>query len=236
MSEDPTGLVLLVDDEPTLVEVMSESLRSRGYGVRVAVTGEAAIESVAANAPDLVVLDLGLPDADGVVVCRELRRWFPNPIVVLTADGAEDRKIEALDAGADDYVTKPFSTPELLARIRVALRHRKVLAAVVDHADLVVGDLELDLNTHEASVGGEPMVLTRKEFALLVLLARNAGRVMVHSVLLEHAWGPRDRGTPESLRVHLTHLRKKLGSGPERPRIETEPGVGYRLVLPGAER
>jgi len=224
--------VLLVDDEPALTEVMSVALGARRYRVNVATTGESALAAASVDPPDVVVLDLGLPDIDGIEVCRELRKWLPNPIIVLSADGAESRKVEALDAGADDYVTKPFSMPELLARLRVALRHRQLVASVVDPAELTVGDMLIDTGAHQVTVAGAPVELTRKEFALLALLARNLGKVMVHRSILSSVWNGAQRGTTESLRVHITNVRRKLGTGPDRPQILTEPGVGYRLVLP----
>ena len=211
---------------------MSTALSARNYRVTVASNGRDALAAASAEQPDIVVLDLGLPDLDGISVCRELRRWFANPIIVLSADGAESRKVEALDAGADDYVTKPFSMPELLARLRVALRHRRLVASVVDSSVIDVGDLHIDTDAYVAVAGGQPLDLTRKEFALLTLLARNLAKVLVHQTILTQVWGPGKGGTTESLRVHVTNLRKKLGTGDDRPRIVTEPGVGYRLLLP----
>jgi two-component system KDP operon response regulator KdpE len=200
--------------------------------VRAVTTGRAALDAAAEHRPDVVLLDLGLPDIDGVDVCRYLRRWLPSPVIVLTADGAEDRKILALDEGADDYVTKPFSMPELLARVRVAVRHRRALSALVDTDLLDLGDLRIDVAAHEAWLGGEAVHLPRKEFALLALLTRNAGRVLTHATLLREVW-PERQGDDDTqvLRTHLTVLRKKLGRGDQRPRIVSEPGVGYRLVL-----
>lgn len=223
--------VLVVEDEPALVEVMEASLEVRGYEVMAASGGREAMDVVAATNPDIVLLDLGLPDIDGIEVCRLLRRFFTNPIVVLSGDGAEDRKVAALDAGADDYVTKPFSMPELLARMRVALRHRDAATPIVESTVIVLGDLKLDFGGHIAYVDADELPLTHKEFALLTLLARNGGRVVTHDLLFRHAWDD-STGTAGSLRVHMTHLRKKLGSGPRRPRLETEPGVGYRLSAP----
>ena len=233
VDDDPTGVsVLVVDDEPGLTEIMSTALRARSYTVTIAPNGERALASAAVAPPNLVVLDLGLPDLDGIEVCRNLRRWFANPIIVLSADGAESRKVDALDAGADDYVTKPFSMPELLARIRVALRHRRLVASVVNASVLRIGDLVVDTGARTVVVDGQPLELTRKEFALLALLARNLGKVLIHQSILSHVWDGPQRGTSESLRVHVTNLRRKLGTGPDRPQILTEPGVGYRLVVP----
>ena len=215
-----------------MAEVLSTALTARGYDVLTSTTGRHALDTASLEEPEIVILDLGLPDIDGVDVCRHLRRWFTNPIVVLSADGAEDRKIAALDEGADDYITKPFSMPELLARLRVADRHRRRGASTSVPPVLEVGDLTVDTGSHVALVRGEAIDLTRREFALLAVLARHPGRVLTHGTLLDKAWGDtRGRGLG-SLRVHVTQLRKKLGAGPGRPRLLTEPGVGYRLNLP----
>jgi two-component system, OmpR family, KDP operon response regulator KdpE len=213
---------------------VAASLEARGYRTRTATTGAQALDATAVAEPDVTLLDLGLPDLDGIDVCRQLRLASGNPIIVLTADGAEDRKIEALDAGADDYVTKPFSLPELLARIRVALRHRRALSPGADDRDetVRVGALSIDLDAHVARVGGEELRLTRKEFALLSLLAVNAGRVLTHRTILDQIWGPDQ--TLDTLRTHVTLLRRKIGDGPDVPRIVTEPAVGYRLLRPDA--
>lgn len=223
--------ILLVEDEPEVADVVATALVSRGYVVHASATGRQGLDRASLEEPDIVILDLGLPDVDGVEVCRQLRRWFTNPIIVLSADGAEDRKIQALDEGADDYITKPFSMPELLARLRVADRHRRS-ASPGDPPVLDVGDLRLDTGSHEATIAGTPLQLTRREFALLAVMARHPGRVLTHGTLLERAWGGGTRGGIESLRVHVTQLRKKLGAGARRPQILSEPGVGYRLNLP----
>ena len=224
--------MLLIEDEENMADVVSTALQSRGYRVDVSATGRAALDRASVDEPDIVILDLGLPDIDGIELCRRLRRWFANPIVVLSADGAEDRKIEALDEGADDYVTKPFSMPELLARLRVADRHRRTSSSTSDPPVFEVGDLVVDVGAHAASVHGQPLELTRKEFALLALLVRNRGRVLTHGRLLDGAWGGARHGGVESLRVHVTQLRRKLGTGDHRPVLVTEPGIGYRLSLP----
>jgi two-component system KDP operon response regulator KdpE len=225
-------MVLVVEDEPVVAEVLSTALRARGHEVVVATTGREALERASLFEPDVVLLDLALPDLDGIEVCRQLRRWFTNPILVVTADGDEDRKVSALDDGADDYITKPFSMRELLARLGVALRHRHHAGQANDPAALRVGDLEVDTGAHTAAVAGVPLKLARKEFALLALLARNRGRVLTHTFLLSRVWGTDDLAKTEPLRVQITQLRRKLGDGPDRPRIVTEAGVGYRLVGP----
>jgi two-component system KDP operon response regulator KdpE len=226
--------VLVIDDEPAIGQVLNAALSARGFDVRVAVDGAEGLEAASLLEPDVMIVDLGLPDIDGVDVCRHLRRWTSNPIIVLTVDDEDMRKVEALDTGADDYVTKPFSTPELLARVRVAMRHRDALAQVVDPVFVRVGNLVLDTATHEVRLGGTPLELTRKEFALLAILGRNAGRVLTHQVLLDSVWGAADDRTGR-LRSHITQLRAKLGGGGTSVRIVTEPGVGYRLVATSAD-
>jgi two-component system KDP operon response regulator KdpE len=220
-----------VEDDPSTSAVVGDALAERGYQVTTAATGHDALDAAASQRPDIVVLDLGLPDIDGIDVCRSIRVWSTNPIVVLSADGAEDRKVAALDAGADDYVTKPFSMPELLARLRVAERHRDLVARTVEDVVVRVGDLAIDTAAREVAIAGEALTLTRREHDLLELLARNAGRVLTHGVLLSQVWGRRGGGT-ETLRVHVTQLRHKLGTGPDRPVIVSDPGTGYRLLLP----
>jgi two-component system, OmpR family, KDP operon response regulator KdpE len=181
--------------------------------------------------PDVMVVELRLSDLDGVEVCRRLRRWTTAPILVLTADAAEGRKVEALDAGADDYVTKPYSMPELLARVRVAIRHGRALARAHDPGPIRAGPLRVDVVSHEATLDGVAVPLTRKEFALLAMLARDEGRVILHRVLIAGVWGA-ESGRVELLRTHINQLRRKLGRAPTSAvRIVNEPGVGYRLVL-----
>jgi two-component system, OmpR family, KDP operon response regulator KdpE len=225
--------VLLVDDDPALVRVITVGFEARGYEVRVAKTGTSALDQAAVEDPDLVILDLGLPDIDGIDVCEHLRRWSRAPIIVLSADGAEDRKVRALDVGADDYLTKPFSLPELLARVRVALRHRRALASIIDDDVVAVGSLRIDTAGHVALLQDETLELRPKEFALLSLLARNAGKVLTHRVLLDQVWGPGQ--AMDTLRTHISHLRRKLAGQPGAPTLVTEPGVGYRLLAPDAE-
>jgi two-component system KDP operon response regulator KdpE len=225
-------LVLVVDDEPAIVRALTAALGARKHRVAVATTGAEALSEVATRSPAVVILDLGLPDMDGIEVCRQLRRWTDTPIIVLTAEGAESRKVEALDEGADDYVTKPFSTPELLARVRVALRHRRQPGAEEGSPVLRVGDLEIDIPSHTVTVAGAAVDLTPKEFAFLAALARHPGRVLTHGMLLREVWGPDYGAETQYLRVYASHLRRKLGDDPSAPRLLTEPGVGYRLVDP----
>jgi two-component system KDP operon response regulator KdpE len=228
---DSSGeLVLVVEDERNMARVMSAGLQARGYRVSVARTGQDGLDLSASEDPAVVILDLGLPDIDGIEVCRRMRQWSRAPIIVVTADGAVDRKILALDEGADDYVTKPFAMPELLARLRVALRHRRAIGPVFDEGLLEVGDLTIDTADHQVTVGGEPVELTPKEFEFLALLARHQGKVLTHRAILQHVWGAEAAGRTEYLRTYANQLRNKLADDPARPRLVTEPGVGYRLV------
>ena len=222
--------VLVVDDEAAILRVVGAGLKARGYDVLTATTGESALETVARDDPDVVVLDLGLPDLDGVEVCRRLRLWSDVPIIVLSAEGADSRKVKAFEEGADDYVTKPFSMPELVARVAVALRHRTMLESRRDETELHVGDLEIDLFRHRVIVAGRAVELTPKEFDFLALLARWPGRVLTHRTILQAVWGPEYGTETQYLRVYASQLRKKLQDNPDRPRLVTEPGVGYRLV------
>ena len=226
--------VLLVEDDESLARALSTAMRGRGFRVEVAPTGREAIERVESWKPDIVVLDLGLPDLDGIDVCRHVRRWFVNPIIVLSADGDEARKIAALDEGADDYVTKPFSSEELFARLRVAVRHRQVTALVSEDAVFTVGDVAVDTGARVVLIGGEATELPRKQFELLAVLVRNAGRICTYNTLMTALWGEPRGDRYESLRWQAFALRRALGTGPKRPKIENDQGVGYRLVAPDA--
>jgi len=225
-----SAIVLLVAGEPELIAMIEVACKAQGYEVRSVSTGRAALDHVTLDEPDLVLVDLALPDMDGIDVCRHLRHRSRVPIVVLGADDSEDRKVAVLDAGADDFVSKPISVRELLARMRVALRHRRALESIVVDDDIVVGALVIDAAGHRAAVSGHELDLRPKEFALLTLLARNAGRVLTYRVLLEQIWGP-DHAL-ETLRTHVSLLRRKLGVHPDAPPLTTEPGVGYRLLRP----
>ncbi len=225
------GIVLVIDDEPAIGQVLDAALRMRNYVVHIAPNATSGLQLASAIEPDVLIVDLGLPDLDGVEVCRRLRRWTTNPIVVLTVDSGETREVEALDAGADDYVSKPFSMPELLARVRVATRHRRALAQVDQPNVLVAGPLQMNIAAHDARLDGVYLELTRKEFALLAMLVRNTGRVTQHRILLAGVWGPSTTRV-EHLRTHVNQLRRKLGDNPTSPiRILNEPGVGYRLAI-----
>jgi two-component system KDP operon response regulator KdpE len=222
--------ILVVEDDRALRQVMATALHAQGYEVVTVASGRAGLAAANAHPPDVVLLDLRLPDVNGVDVCRLLRRWLRNPIIVVSADRAEDRKVLALDAGADDYVIKPFSMPELQARVRVALRHRAVLTALVDGSVLQIGQLHIDTAGHEVSTGGVTVELCRKEFLLLATFARNCGKVLTVRQLLAQVWGPEWTGDPHTVARHVSTLRRKLGHAPGTPRIVNEAGVGYRMI------
>jgi two-component system KDP operon response regulator KdpE len=221
--------VFVVDDEPAILTTIAPLLRSRGYEVSTAMSARAALQTVERINPDVIVLDLGLPDLDGIELCRLLRDGRSTPIIVLSARGAESDKVAALDAGADDYVTKPFGAEELLARVRVALRRSELAPP---NAGLVVrGDLQIDIDRRLVTRADQSIRLTPKEFDLLVLLSRHPGRVLTHRAILKAIWGPHAVDRPEHLRVLLGALRRKIEPDPSRPRyIVTEPWVGYRFV------
>jgi two-component system KDP operon response regulator KdpE len=221
--------ILVVDDEPNIIGTVAPLLRAQGYEVFSAMTGRAGLEAVERDKPDLIVLDLGLPDMEGVDVCMEIRRSSGVPVLVLSARGAEGDKVRALDAGADDYVTKPFGTAELLARIRVALR--RVDTAPHGDEPIVRGDLVIDRERFRVSRHGEEIRLTPREFELLVYLAQRPGRVHTHRTILKAIWGPHAADQPEHLRVLVGALRKKIEPNPASPKyILTEPWVGYRFA------
>ena len=223
-------VVLVVEDEPQVMRFLRATLPSQGYRVIEATTGEQGLVEAATRTPDLVLLDLGLPDLDGVEVTRRLREWSKVPIIVLSARGREGDKIEALDAGADDYLTKPFGVGELLARMRVALRNAARASSGADEAILEAGDLKVDLAARRVSVAGREIHLTRTEYNLLAVLVKHAGKVVTHRQLLREVWGPGAAGQSHYLRVYMGQLRHKLEGDPARPRhLETETGVGYRL-------
>ncbi len=223
--------VLVVDDDPSLLKALRIGLTARGDDVLIAHSGSDAINQVALAGPDIVILDLGLPDIDGLEVCRRVREFSNVPIVVLSAYGDERRKVEALDSGADDFVTKPFGMAELEARLRVALRH----AAARRDGDetstttIDVGDLEVDLVHHMATLSGSALQLTAKEFDLLAYLARHAGKVCTHHMILKDVWGPGYGAESNYVRVYTHRLRKKMADEDGRL-LKTVPGVGYQLV------
>jgi two-component system, OmpR family, KDP operon response regulator KdpE len=224
------GRILLVDDEISIQRALTPLLRSRGYEVDVAGTGAEALAVMKATPPDLIVLDLGLPDIDGTDVCRRIREESAAPIVVLSARGAESDKVSILDLGADDYVTKPFGPEELLARIRVALR-RVLSDDEPPSGRLQHGDLTIDYDRRRVVREGEDIRLTPKEFELLALLMRNPGRVLTHRTILKAIWGPNAVNQPEHLWVLMGQLRKKIEPDPTHPKyLLSEPWVGYRFA------
>jgi two-component system, OmpR family, KDP operon response regulator KdpE len=219
--------VLVVDDEPQFARALATNLRGAGYEVETAATAESALAAAGLRPPDAVVLDLRLPDGSGRDVCRELRTWSEAPIIVVSAVGDEAEKIEALDAGADDYVTKPFAIGELLARLRAALRR----AGPAGEPVLEVGAIRVDLERHAVEVDGKPVHLTPNEFGLLRVLAQNPGKLLTHRMILRDVWGPAYGDESNYLHVYVSQLRHKLEADPARPRyLLTEPGAGYRLV------
>ena len=223
------GLILVVDDEPQILRALTTNLRGAGYDVERAATGEEALAAAAARPPDAVVLDLVLPDISGVEVCRELRTWSETPILILSAVGEEEQKVSALDAGADDYVTKPFGMGELLARLRAAMRR----AAPAGGESIAVGGLLVDFDRHEVTVDGRAIALTRIEFDLLSLFVRNEGKLLTHRAILREVWGPAYQIESHYLHVYVSRLRGKVETDPRSPRyLITEPGAGYRLVRP----
>ncbi len=223
--------ILVIDDEPQILRALRTILGARQFRVSVASRGEEGLALAAAQPPDLVILDLSLPDMDGMEVCSRLREWSQVPIIVLSVRNDEGDKVRALDHGADDYLTKPFGIEELLARIRVGLRHA-VRAQGARQVLVNAGSLEIDLVGHRVTKGGEEVKLTATEFKLLAYLVANAGRVLTHRSILTSVWGPEDADHVEYLRVFVRQLRTKLEENPEEPRfVRTEPGVGYRFVL-----
>jgi two-component system, OmpR family, KDP operon response regulator KdpE len=221
--------ILVVDDEPQITRVLKTTLSSHGYGVRTASDGDDAVQVMKSWMPDLVITDLRMPNMDGLELCRHIRSKWQIPIIVLSVKGEDKIKVEALDAGADDYVTKPFSTTELLARVRAALRRssqgREPEAPVVE-----IGDFQIDVQAHSARVRNREVRLTPKEFDLLLYLARHPNRVLTHRALLSSIWGENSVEQPEYLRVFVGHLRKKIEPEEGAPRyILTEPWIGYRF-------
>jgi two-component system KDP operon response regulator KdpE len=219
--------VLVVDDEPQFLRALATNLRGAGYEVETATTADEAHAAAGLQPPDAVILDLVLPDGTGTEVARELRTWTEAPIIVVSAIGDEDEKIAALDAGADDYVTKPFAIGELLARLRAALRRATAGADPV----VVFGDVRIDLEKQLVEVHGSPVHLTPYEFGILRLLAQNPGKLLTHRTILREVWGPAYGDESNYLHVYMSQLRRKLEPDPAAPRhLLTEPGAGYRLV------
>jgi two-component system, OmpR family, KDP operon response regulator KdpE len=228
----PEPIVVLIEDEPQIRRFLRATLAGEGYRLFEATTGADGLVQAGSRQPDVVIVDLGLPDMDGVVVIRRLREWSAVPVIVLSARGQERDKVTALDAGADDYVSKPFAAGELLARIRVALRHAAGASHEGDEAPFRVGSLAVDLYRRQVAVAGVEVRLTPIEYRLLATLVSHAGKVLTHQQLLREVWGPNHSEQAHYVRVYMAHLRGKLEAEPARPRyLRTEPGVGYRLVV-----
>jgi two-component system KDP operon response regulator KdpE len=223
------GRILVVDDEPQILRALTTNLRGAGYDVVRAATGEEALVQAAVRPPDAVVLDLVLPDISGVEVCRELRTWSEVPILILSAVGEEGQKVEALDAGADDYVTKPFGMGELLARLRAAMRR----AAPKGTEPITIGGITIDFDRRLVTVDSTAVALSRIEFDLLALFVRNEGKLLTHRAILREVWGPAYQVESHYLHVYVSRLRGKIEHDPRHPRyLLTEPGAGYRLMRP----
>jgi two-component system KDP operon response regulator KdpE len=228
MSAPAQPSILVIDDEVQIRRLMRFALEGGGYRVLEAATGQLGLSEAAAAQMDGVVLDLGLPDMDGTAVVRRLREWSKVPVLILSVRAGEEDKISALDAGADDYLTKPFSTRELLARLRALLRRTQPAPG---SAVVAFGEIEVDLTSRLVRRGGAEVKLTSKEYALLSLLVQHRGRVITHRQILRELWGPHAEESTHYLRVQMTHLRKKLEAVPQQPRhLKTESGIGYRLV------
>ena len=224
-------VVLVIDDEVQIRRLLRITLEANGYKVLDAANGRDGLVEAATRRPDIVILDLGLPDMDGVAVLKRLREWSQVPVVVLSVRDRDDDKITALDNGADDYVAKPFSTPELLVRLRVALRHAQ---SAQEEVVFRVGDLEVDLADRRITLKGQEVKLTATEYSLLRLLVRHAGRVLTHRQILKEVWGPNATEHTHYLRVYMARLREKIEPVPSRPALLiTESGIGYRLVTTG---
>jgi two-component system KDP operon response regulator KdpE len=230
-------LILLVDDEPVVLRALRVALEAQEYAVAAVLSGEDALARISNGAFDLVLLDLGLPGVSGFEVIRRVRTLFPAlPIIVLSAQGEDAVKVEALDLGADDYVSKPFSVRELLARVRVALRHAHALDARAPSTQLERGVVSLDLAEHTARVRGEAVQLTRTQFALLACFLRHPGRLLTHRAIVSEVWGDPDAAAADNLRVQISQLRRRIEQDPRHPAlIVTEPGLGYRFFDEGSE-
>lgn len=229
MQENPQYKILVVDDEPQITRVLRSALASRGYEVQIAQDGVSALEKMAAWPPDMVITDLAMPRMDGIALCAEVRARSDVPILVLSVRDQEGPKVEALDAGADDYVTKPFSIHELLARVRAHMRRQRTISTEPGSAPIKAGDFYIDSEKHRVEVGGHEIKLSPKEFDLLFYMAQRPERVLTHRMLLTAMWGPHAVEQPESLRVLVAQLRRKIEPGPEPKYVINEPWVGYRF-------
>jgi two-component system, OmpR family, KDP operon response regulator KdpE len=228
LASEPTATILVVDDEPRYVRWITVNLRACGYQVLSAADGQAALDLTAQQRPDLVLLDIGLPLLDGLEVCRRIREFSIVPIIMLTARAAESERVAGLDAGADDYLTKPFGPPELLARVRAALRRGRYASAPAAEPVFHHGDLSIDYTSCEVRRAGQPVALTPTEYRLLAFLAQRAGRLVLPDELLAAVWGPEYQGETQHVRLYVSRLRRKIEADPEHPRhVLTKPGLGY---------
>lgn len=229
---DVKKTILVIEDEPAILRFLRTSLEERDWTIFEATTGKSGLDLAASRKPSVILLDLGLPDKDGLSVLKELRQWTSAPIIIISARGQENDKIAGLDGGADDYLTKPFGMPELLARLRVALRHAERGPAEPDPL-YENEDLKVDLVGRHVWVEGKEVHLTPKQYDVLAVLVRNAGRVVSQKQLIQAVWGDDATATPEAVRIFVHQLRHKIEPDPARPQcLKTEPGVGYRLELP----
>lgn len=228
--------ILVVEDEKSIAHFISTVLNNNGYEAMRARTGQEALSMVSSHCPDLIILDLGLPDMDGMDLLRQIRSWSGLPVVVVSARSHERDKVTALDLGADDYLTKPFGTAELLARVRTAIRHTRTVSnsnEIAMQGTYTVGDLVVDFNRHQALVRGENVKLTLSEFRIVSLLAKHAGKVLTYDYIMKELWGPRAGGDNQILRVNMANIRRKIEENPAEPKyLFTEVGVGYRIAEP----
>ena len=234
MANEIRSKILIIEDDPGICTFLKATLLADGYDVIIVVSGQSALDMISSHCPDCILLDLGLPDMDGNQIIESVRGWTHTPIIVISARSMEEDKARALDLGADDYITKPFSTIELLARIRAALRHTRTTAEN-DEIALVgsyhVGDMEIDYRKHRVYVGGKDVHLTPNEFRIIALLGKHAGRVLTYRTMLRELWGPSASTDNKILRVHMASIRRKIESNPNEPQyIFTEVGVGYRMA------
>jgi two-component system, OmpR family, KDP operon response regulator KdpE len=223
--------ILVIDDEPQILRALKTILTAKQFRISTAMRGEEGLAIAAAEQPDLIILDMSLPDMEGIQVCKELREWTQTPIIILSVRDSEKDKVAALDAGADDYLTKPFGIEELLARVRVALRHKTQTTGEVKRTLVHAGRIEVDLEGFVVRRDNVEVSLTATEFNLLAYLASHAGRVLTHRMILSNVWDPAEADKIEYLRVYMRQLRKKLEDDPEQPKVlMTEPGIGYRFL------
>ena len=224
--------IMIVEDEKSIAGFIKAILNSNGYDAMVAQSGGEALTMISSHCPDLVILDLGLPDMDGMEIITRVRSWTQLPIIVVSARGNEQDKVSALETGADDYITKPFGAAELLARIRVALRHMHNSAGTQANGGcFVAGDLTVDYDKHQVLISGENMKLTQNEFRIVALLSRYAGKVLTYDYIMKELWGPQNGGGNQILRVNMANIRRKIEKNPAEPQyIFTEVGVGYRMI------